>query len=121
MPCWTHPELRSLFGPEALAEVGVTATLPNCEGRPLDGRIDLLIRRDGAVLAVDFKSNRVVPPDPGSVPPAILVQLGAYRAALAQVFPDRPVHVAVLWTRAPLLMPLPDEMVEAALQAATTS
>ena len=44
---------------------------------------------------------------PSGVPEGILRQLGAYRAALAAVWPDRPIEVAVLWTRAARLMPVP--------------
>ena len=53
------------------------------------------------VLAVDFKSNRVVPDRPEAVPEGILRQMGAYAAALAAVWPGRQVGTAILWTRVP--------------------
>ncbi len=115
------PGLAHLFGPESLAEVDVTAVLPDLGTRPIHGRIDRLVRRKGGVLAVDYKSNRVVPRDVGEVPDGILMQMGAYHAALREIFPGERVEVAVLWTREARLMPLPDEMVIAALQRATIS
>jgi ATP-dependent helicase/nuclease subunit A len=45
--------------------------------------------------------------------------MGAYAAALAQVFPGRQVETALLWTRGPHLMPLPHDIVRAALDRAT--
>ena len=44
--------------------------------------------------------------------------MGAYRAALAQIFPARRIETAILWTRAARLMPLPDALVAAALARA---
>jgi ATP-dependent helicase/nuclease subunit A len=40
------------------------------------------------------------------VPPVYLRQLAAYRAALARIYPGRPVDCALLWTDGPLLMPI---------------
>jgi ATP-dependent helicase/nuclease subunit A len=70
------------------------------------------------VLAVDFKSNRVVPGTAEGVPEGILRQLGAYRAALVPLWPDRPVEVAVLWTRAARLTPVPAALADAAFARA---
>jgi ATP-dependent helicase/nuclease subunit A len=115
------PELAGLFGPDSVAEVDVTAALPEAAGRQMYGRIDRLVRRDGGLIAVDFKSNAKVPARPEDVPPAILAQMGAYLSGLRQVFPGQPVEVAILWTRAAKLMVLPHDMVTAALAEATTS
>ena len=35
-----------------------------------------------------------------------LQQLATYRAALARIYPDRPVECAFLWTDGPVLMPI---------------
>ena len=70
------------------------------------------------MLAIDFKSNRVVPRTPERVPEGILRQLGAYRAALAPIWPGRAVEVAVLWTRAARLMPVPAALADAAFARA---
>ena len=109
-----HP---ALFGP-ALTEVAVTADLP--QGRML-GTIDRLVIGEGRVLAVDYKSNRVVPERVEDVPEGILRQMAAYDAALRQLHPDKAVEVAILWTRTARLMPVPPEMLREALARATIS
>jgi ATP-dependent helicase/nuclease subunit A len=109
----TAPDLAALFGPDTLAEVPLTAEV---DGRRMLGTIDRLIIGADHVLAVDFKSNRVAPDSPDLVPEGILRQLGAYAAALEQIFPDRRIEVAILWTRAARLMPVPCNIVRAALQ-----
>jgi ATP-dependent helicase/nuclease subunit A len=44
--------------------------------------------------------------------------MGAYAEALAQIWPDRRIETAILWTRRALLMPLPPDIVRAAMQRA---
>jgi len=111
----TAPDLAGLFGPGALAEVEIAAALPDLGGRRIRGTIDRLLPGPGRVLAVDFKTNAMVPDRPETVPDGILRQMGAYAAALAQVYPGRRIETAILWTRGPRLMPLPDDLVMAAL------
>lgn len=110
------PELAAIFA-EGLAEVPISAALPELGGARILGRLDRLLVGPERVLAVDFKSNRAVPGEAGAVPEGILRQMGAYRAALRQIFPGRRVSTAILWTHAARLMPLPDELVDAALVA----
>ncbi|MFV0491171.1 MAG: double-strand break repair helicase AddA [Pseudorhodobacter sp.] len=112
----TDPDLRALFAGEALTEVPVTAALPSLGGRRIHGVIDRLIVSEGDVLAVDFKSNAVVPADPGGTPEGLLRQMGAYAEALGPVFPGCRIRVALLWTRQARLMVLPHELVIAALK-----
>ena len=100
----TNPDLSHVFGPGTLAEVGVTADL---DGTAMLGSIDRLIIEPGRVLAVDFKSNAIVPPGADQVPEGLVRQLAAYAGALRQIYPGRLVEVAILWTRTGTLMPLP--------------
>jgi len=58
------------------------------------------------VLIVDFKTVRPAPAAEEEVPALYLRQLATYRAALARIYPDRPVDCALLWTDGPFLMPL---------------
>jgi len=108
-----HP---GLFTAAALAEVEITATLL---GRPMRGTIDRLIVEPDRVLAIDFKTNRVIPATAAETPEGILRQMGAYALALAQLFPGRRIETAILWTRKAQLMPLPPDIVSAALSCAT--
>ncbi len=73
------------------------------------------------MTAVDFKTNAAVPDRPEDVPEGLLRQMGAYAAALARIYPDRPVETALLWTRTARLMPLPHRLVTAAFLRATAS
>ena len=112
------PALAHVFAPGTRAEVPIAAPLPFGGDQPATGSIDRLIVVPDGVTAVDYKTNRIVPDRPEDVPEGILRQMGAYRAMLGQVFADRPVTVAILWTASGRLMPLPDPLVMAALQRA---
>lgn len=110
------PDLKALFAPGTLAEVPVTANLPGL-GQML-GVIDRLLISSERVLAVDFKTNATVPTTPEQVPEGLLRQMGAYQVALRQIYPDRRVETALLWTRTATLMTLPDALITHALQNA---
>jgi len=105
------PGLSPLFAAETLAEVAVTAPW---RGRRLAGAIDRLVIAPDRVLIIDYKSNAVIPKQPDQVPEGILRQMGAYAHMLGQIYPDRQIDVAILWTRAPRLMPLDPEIVRQA-------
>lgn len=112
----THPGLRPIFSADALAEVSVSAGLDALGGQRIHGTIDRLIVSPDRVLAVDFKTNALVPDRPEDCPEGLLRQMGAYAHALAAVYPDRRVETAILWTRSATLMPLPHDPVTRALR-----
>jgi ATP-dependent helicase/nuclease subunit A len=100
---------------QVLAEVALTAPLPGLG--MVHGAIDRLIVTDDRILAVDYKSNIVVPDRPEDTPEGILRQMAAYRAALRMIWPARPVQIAILWTAARSLMPIPDPVLDRAMAA----
>ncbi|MFC3182234.1 double-strand break repair helicase AddA [Cypionkella sinensis] len=108
--------LPMVFAAEALAEVTVTASL---NGQTMIGTIDRLLIGPDHILAVDFKSNHRTPTSPAEVPEGILRQMAAYASALAQIYPSHRIETAILWTRTATLMPLPPDIVRAAMQRAT--
>ena len=110
------PALSPLFAPDTLAEVAVTAPWGN---RTLGGSIDRLILAPDRVLLIDYKSNALIPDRPETTPEGILRQLGAYAQMLAQIYPDRRIETAVLWTKAPRLMRYDPEIVRQALSRST--
>jgi ATP-dependent helicase/nuclease subunit A len=112
----TAPGLSALFGPKSLAEVAVTGELGALR---LFGVIDRLVIEADRVLAVDYKSNHRIPARPEEVPEGLLRQMGAYQHMLAQIYPDRRIDTAILWTRTAHLMPLDAEIVRQALIRAT--
>jgi len=113
----TRPALQPLFAADALIEVAITANLDALHGRRIHGVIDRLILDETRVLAVDFKTNAMVPDTPAACPDGLLRQMGAYAHALALLYPERRVETALLWTRTATLMPLPNDLVSLALES----
>lgn len=110
-----HPSFGDVFGPRSRAEVPVAADIPppNDRGQPirLAGQIDRLVVRETEVLIVDFKTNRPPPTAVDDVPDTYVLQLAAYRMAVARVF-NLPVRAALLWTDGPHLMELPADRLD---------
>lgn len=96
-----RPEFKQIFASTTLREVSVVAEI---EGQRMAGAIDRLIVLPERVIAVDFKSNMIVPQSAAEIPEGLIRQMRAYRAALAQIYPDRSIETALLWTRSACLM-----------------
>lgn len=111
------PELGEIFDlpadAQVLREVALVGDLPGYG--VITGAIDRLIVQPQRVLAVDFKSNREVPANRAGTPLGILRQLAAYRVALGQIYPERQIEVAVLWTKARRMDVIDDELLEHSL------
>ncbi len=104
-----HPELAPLFGPSSRAEVPLTGLIGNAV---VGGLIDRLAVLDDQVLLADYKTNRRPPATDADTPVLYLRQLAAYRAVLRQIFPDRPVHCALVWTQAARVSMLADALLD---------
>lgn len=113
------PEMDRIFADGTLAEAELTACVPALGGRRLRGTIDRLMIGPDNVLAIDYKSNAIVPDCPQDVPEGILRQMGAYAAMLGEIYPDRRIDTAILWTQTGQLMPLDPDIVRAALGRTT--
>jgi ATP-dependent helicase/nuclease subunit A len=100
-----------LFRPGGLAEVPVVARIGDYD---LEGQIDRLAILDGTLLILDYKTNRPPPKTIEDVAPAYIAQLAAYRMALKELFPNLPVHAALLWTDGPRLMEIPSTSLDEA-------
>ncbi|MBV1917383.1 MAG: double-strand break repair helicase AddA [Sphingomonadaceae bacterium] len=109
-----EPGWADLFSPSSLAEVPVAATIG---GRALAGTIDRLLVDEERVLIVDFKTSRRPPEDLSGVPSPILRQMAAYSAALEKVYPGRRIEAALLYTAAPRLIVVPQDVLEENKQA----
>jgi len=116
-----HPDLAPLFAQEVLVEVPITATLRERNGELISGRIDRLLVEDDRILAVDFKSNLIVPKRVEEIPKALLAQQGAYAAALQDLYPEHTIETAIIWTKTAQMMTLPHGSVMNALKTVTTS
>lgn len=109
------PDLAALFAPDTLAEISITAQIG---AQRIHGAIDRLVVTETDILAVDFKTNAVVPPDVATIPEGLLRQMGAYARALEQVYPDHNIQTAILWTARAQMMRLPHDLVSSALERA---
>ncbi|MEL6681659.1 MAG: double-strand break repair helicase AddA [Pseudomonadota bacterium] len=113
-----HPDLTQLWADTTLAEVGISADIPGL-GR-IHGTLDRLIVTANSVTAIDYKSNRHVPNSATATPVGILNQLAVYDAALAQIYPDRVIETAILWTETASLMPIPKNLLHETLNGLTS-
>ena len=111
----THPDHAGLFGPGSLAEVPITGIVKSEDGvHVLSGQVDRLWVTEEALWVIDFKTNRPPPETESDVDPRYLRQMAAYRNALREIYPDRPVHAVLLWTLGPRLMELSDAILDSA-------
>ena len=107
------PRFAPLFQPGSLGEVPIVARFAKGD---LSGQIDRLVVSDGALLVLDYKTNRPPPETPEEVAPAYVAQLAAYRAALRLMFPGRSLRAALVWTDGPKLMEIPSNLLDRAEQ-----
>ena len=104
-----HPELAPLFAPGSKAEVPLTGVV---EGHVVGGLVDRLAVLPDRVLLADFKTNRRPPDSAAETPVLYLRQMALYRAVLREIFPDRQVVCALVWTRDARVVILPDEILD---------
>lgn len=101
-----------VFGPGSRPEVALTG---RAAGVAVSGRMDRLVITPERVLVVDYKTNRPAPERIEDADPAYVLQLAIYVSILRQLYPDRPVEAALVWTDGPKLMPVPAALMDAAL------
>lgn len=113
------PELSWIFE-TGLAEVPISATLPALGGKRIFGIIDRLVETKTEIVAVDYKSNRIVPSSPNQTPDGLRRQMAAYRDALRLIYPNHRIRSLLLWTKTGTTTELSDDLLDAALEAVTT-
>ena len=102
-----------VFDESAQAEVSIVGRAPEFpKGTQFNGQIDRLAVQDDRVLIVDYKSNRPPPKTVDGVPQLYIHQMAAYRALVREMYPGKHVHTALLWTHSPVLMPLPNALLD---------
>ncbi|MGB7409107.1 MAG: double-strand break repair helicase AddA [Pontixanthobacter sp.] len=104
-----EPEFAAIFGPDALAEVPLAATV---DGQVIAGVADRLLITDDRMMVVDFKTARRPPTALSEVPPTTVRQMAAYVAALSQIYPDRAIEAALLYTHTPQLIAIPSALLK---------
>ncbi len=109
MAVMTHADLAPLFGPRSRAEIPLTGVVGDVV---IGGLVDRLVVLPDQVLVADFKTNRRPPAAVADTPVMYLRQMASYRAVLRCVFPDRPVHCALVWTRQARVAMLPEALLD---------
>ncbi len=99
------PAIAHAFGPGSRAEVPLAGMVG---GRIIAGQVDRLAVDAHEVLVIDYKTNRVPPATRAQVPVIYLRQMAAYSTLLEQIYPERRIRCALLWTQGPRLMALDD-------------
>jgi ATP-dependent helicase/nuclease subunit A len=106
------PLFGPVFGPGSRAEVALTGQIG---GVAVSGRMDRLVVTPERVLVIDYKTNRPAPARIEDADPAYVRQMAVYAAVLVEIYPDRAVEAAIVWTDGPGLMPVPAALMQAAL------
>jgi len=101
------PALAPFFAAGSLAEVALAGRIMRRDVvRNVSGQIDRLAVGERMVWILDYKTHARPPRTQAEVPRAILSQMAAYKALVEQIYTERGVHCALLWTAEARLMPL---------------
>jgi len=111
-----------LFLSGSRAEVSVAGeVMLGGEIRTVAGQIDRLVVTTDHVLIADYKTNRPAPQRIADVPFGYQRQLALYRAVLQNIYPEKAVRAALIWTEVPDLMELSGEVMDHALTQVTSA
>jgi ATP-dependent helicase/nuclease subunit A len=108
-----------LFTAGSRAEVPIVGRLKG-GSLAVSGQVDRLVVTDDSVLIADYKTNRPAPRRFEDAPPAYIRQLALYRAVVGELYPDRPVRAALIWTDVPDLMEIPAAVLDHELKTVTS-
>ncbi len=110
-----------LFTPGSRAEVPIVGRLTQQDRTIMvAGQVDRLAVTADAILIADYKTNRPAPRATAR-DPAYVAQLALYRAVLGQIYPEKTVRAALIWTERPDLMEVPAAALDQALAALTSA
>ena len=102
-----------VFGSDSLAEVPVAGCVQVGDKTvSVAGQIDRLCVSDKAIWIIDFKSNRYPPAKDAPIAPAYLSQMQLYRLLLQQIYPQKKVHCALLWTAVPAITVIAESLLD---------
>jgi ATP-dependent helicase/nuclease subunit A len=111
-------QFAEVFAAGSRPEVPIVGRIPRPHGAPIliAGQVDRLIVTKAAILAVDYKTDTVVPAGLDEVPKTYVAQLALYRAVLMRVYPKMRVRAALIFTAAPVSMEIPAATLDRALE-----
>ena len=107
--------LAPLFSENSLAEARIAASLTRANGEKLDlvGVIDRLAETPEEVLLVDYKTG-----GPGKAMASHVTQMALYRAAVAPLYPNKPVRCFLIYTQGPKIEEILAQDLDAAFAVA---
>jgi ATP-dependent helicase/nuclease subunit A len=113
------PRVAGLFAPGSQAEVAIAAALPGSgqNASQFAGRIDRIAIGAEGVLIADFKSGS----PHGRTPFSYVLQLALYRAALAPLYPGRPLRAFLVWLDGPDIVEIDPKALDMALAKLMTT
>jgi ATP-dependent helicase/nuclease subunit A len=111
-------KFADVFAAGSRPEVPIIGRIPRPNAEPIlvAGQVDRLIATDDAVLAVDYKTDSLVPGCLDDVPKAYIAQLALYRAVLTRIYPRKHVRAALIFTARPVLLEIPASTLDRALE-----
>jgi len=111
-----HPDFADIFAEGSYAEISLAGTAKSLSNHLyLNAQIDRLSVSADKVYIVDYKSNRPPPLTQDGVAEIYWGQMAAYRELAREIYPDKEIVCALLWTDGPRLMVLDDNRLDAAL------
>lgn len=105
-----HPVLAEILSADGHSEAALITRSP--DGTAERRRIDRLVETAGGILVADYKTDRVVPKRVEDCNPEYLMQLAIYRDALKLAKPGKAMRFCLVWTAAPILMPIPEDILD---------
>jgi ATP-dependent helicase/nuclease subunit A len=104
-----NEQISHIFGTGSKAEVPIAGVIGKYV---VVGQIDRLLITEKEVLVVDYKTNRTPPKNAADVHINYLKQMAAYKAALKQIYPEKAIRCALVWTEEPSVMVLGGEVLD---------
>ncbi|PIR39376.1 MAG: double-strand break repair helicase AddA [Alphaproteobacteria bacterium CG11_big_fil_rev_8_21_14_0_20_39_49] len=101
--------ISKIFGKGSKAEVPIVGMVGKFV---ISGRIDRLLVTDDEVLVIDYKTNNNVPANQEGVHKNYLKQMKSYKDALQEIYPDKKIRCALIWTSEAKVMWLDDYLLE---------
>jgi ATP-dependent helicase/nuclease subunit A len=114
-----NENFAGVFTSGGRVEVPIIGRIPRPGGEPVlvVGQVDRLVVTADTVLAVDYKTDSLVPAGVEAVPATHITQLALYRAVLMHLYPEKSVRAALIFSNAPVLIEIPESVMDAALAA----
>ncbi len=108
------PALAHLFASGSHGEVALRGRV-SWRGSEIElaARVDRIVVEPTRVLIVEFKTDRAVPASVDGISQDYVTQLSLYARAAADLFPNRHIDCAVLWTAKPRLDTISSKNLEA--------